>query len=62
MALTDYNGHGVWSKVRIVERDDQRLHGHSQSGVMLRVDPPLKNGTIASWYDADWFVRSESGA
>ena len=55
MALTDYNGPGPITKVEILERDDNRLHGHSQSGVMFRVRPILRNGTNASWYDADWF-------
>ena len=55
MALTDYNGPGPMTKVEILERDDKRLHGHSQSGVMFRVRPILRNGTNASWYDADWF-------
>lgn len=54
-ALTDFNGRGTLVRVRIVERDDQRRHGHSQSGIMFRVHPPLKYGTAASWYDADWF-------
>ncbi len=54
-ALTDYNGPGPLAKVEILERDDKRLHGHSQSGVMFRVRPNLRNGTNASWYDADWF-------
>lgn len=52
-ALTDYNG--PLARVRIIERDDQRLNGHSQSGVMFRVTPNLRNGNGASWYDADWF-------
>ena len=54
-ALTDYNGPGPMTRVEILERDDKRLHGHSQSGVMFRVRPNLRNGTNASWYDADWF-------
>jgi len=55
-ALTDFNGPGPLVRVRIVERDDKRLHGHSQSGIMFRVTPPiLRNGNGASWYDADWF-------
>lgn len=54
-ALTDYNGPGPLARVRIVERDDTRTHGHSQSGILFRVSPPLKHGTAANWYDADWF-------
>lgn len=54
-ALTDYNGPGPLARVRIIERDDKRRHGHSQSGIMFRVTPSLRNGNGASWYDADWF-------
>ena len=54
-AVTDYNGPGPMVRVTIVERDDRRLHGHSQSGIMFRVTPNLRNGNRASWYDADWF-------
>ena len=53
-ALTDYNGSGM-TRVEIVEADYTRRHGHSQSGILFRVAPPLKNGTTQSWYDADWF-------
>ena len=55
-ALTDYNGRGIWTKVRIVER----RNSNSQSGVVLRVDPALKNGSKATWYDADWFKPEPS--
>lgn len=58
-AITDYNGPGTTTKVQVVERDDKRLHGHSQSGVMFRVRPNLRNGTNASWYDADWFEPTD---
>lgn len=44
-----YRGRGLG------ERDDRRLNGHSQSGIMFRVTPLLRNGNGASWYDADWF-------
>ena len=54
-ALTDYNGPGPLVKVRIIDRDCLRTYGHSQSGILFRVAPPLRNGTSASWYDADWF-------
>lgn len=56
IALTDYNAtHSALVSVRIVERDDLGLHGHSQSGILYRVDPPLRHGTSDTWYDADWF-------
>lgn len=54
-ALTDYNGPGPMTRVMIVEADYTRRHGHSQSGTLFRVMPPLRNGTANSWYDADWF-------
>lgn len=54
-ALTDYNGPGRLEKVRIIDRDDKRQHGHCQSGIMFRVAPNLRNGSNESWYDADWF-------
>lgn len=57
-ALTDYNGPGPLARVRIVERDDTRTHGHSQSGILFRVSPPLKHGTATTWYDADWFEQT----
>lgn len=53
--MTDYNGPGPLTKVRIIARDDKRQNGHSQSGIMFRVVPSLRNGNGASWYDADWF-------
>lgn len=54
-ATTDYNGIGTSTLVQIVERLDRREVGHSQSGIVFRVEPPLRNGTPGSWYDADWF-------
>lgn len=54
-ALTDYNENGKLTRVKIIELDDTRKNGHSQSGVMFRVLPILKNGHAYSWYDADWF-------
>lgn len=51
-ATTDFNGPGPMTRVRIVERLDRRA---CQSGVLFRVDPPLRNGTLDTWYDADWF-------
>lgn len=55
-ATTDYNGIGTKTIVQIVERDDtQRRNGTSQSGVMFRVQPTLRNGREFAWYDSDWF-------
>jgi hypothetical protein len=59
-AVTDYNNagspiSGPLARVQIVAVDRARLHGHSQSGVMFQVRPPLKYGTPDSWYCADWF-------
>lgn len=53
-ALTDFNGKGL-TRVRIVQRGGRRDYGHSQSGILFRVDPPLKGGDSMTWYDADWF-------
>jgi hypothetical protein len=53
-ATTDYDDRGP-AHVRIVERSDDRRHGHSQSGIMFRVHPTLRLGNAGSWYDADWF-------
>ena len=52
-ALTRYNG--PLTRVTIIEIDYTHRHGHSQSGIMFRVDPPLKHGDAQTWYDADWF-------
>lgn len=56
-AVTDFNGPGPLAKVRITARIDSSTNGRviSQSGIMFQVDPPLKNGTLQTWYDADWF-------
>ena len=54
-ALTDYNGPGPMARVQIVDEDRTRAHGHSQSGLLFRVQPLLKHGTPDSWYCADWF-------
>ena len=54
-AVTEFNMSGPLARVRIAEADYTWRHGHSQSGTMFRVTPPLKNGTLESWYDADWF-------
>ena len=50
-ALTDYNGRPL-KRVQIIERID---NVNSGSRTMFRVQPPLRNGTAQSWYDADWF-------
>lgn len=55
-ALTDFNGDGKLTRVQIIARDDKREHGNSGSGVMYRVEPPLKHGSGLTWYDSAWFV------
>lgn len=54
---TDYNGKKT--RVTITEIDSTRANGHSQTGIMFRVEPPLKNGVVNSknnsWYDSAWF-------
>ena len=55
-ALTDFNGGGVMTKVEIVERKE--VNSGSQSGVLFKVKPILRNGSEDSWYDADWFSPS----
>jgi hypothetical protein len=51
---TDYTGRVTRHK--IVARCDDRSHGHSQSGIMFQVDPPVpKSGGARAWLDADWF-------
>ena len=57
-AKTDYNG--SWSVVSIIDRDDTRKRGHSQSGILFRVNPTLRNGTDQTWYDSDWFCPKAS--
>lgn len=54
-AYTDYNGPGPMTRVRIVDVDRDRRHGHSQTGVMFRVTPNLRNGGPDHWYDSGWF-------
>ena len=57
--MTDYNNAGSrpgpLTRVQILAVDRHRMHGHSQSGVMFKVHPLLKGGTLDSWYCADWF-------
>jgi hypothetical protein len=50
-AVTDYNHTGHPTRVRIVHVS----RGRSQSGILFRVSPALKNGKQDTWYDADWF-------
>jgi|LakMenE18May11ns_1017448.scaffolds.fasta_scaffold9641623_2 hypothetical protein len=60
-AFTDYNHRGKFERVQIVDVDRQCKHGHSQSGVMFKVIPLLKHGTLDCWYCADWFCVENSG-
>lgn len=55
VVVTDYNGKKL-VRVKIVERATNVI---SQSRVMYRVAPALKNGTLDSWYDAAWFKEIE---
>jgi hypothetical protein len=49
---TDFSG--KHSTHIITDIDRERKHGHSQSGVMFLVNPPVpKSG--GEWVDADWF-------
>lgn len=57
-ALTDFNGPGRLTRVKIVERS----LGQCQSGIMFRVEPFLKHGTSDSWYCADWFEPAPAEA
>lgn len=50
---TDYSGR--MTVHTIIERCDDRSHGHSQSGIMFRV-APLVRGSSGGWIDAAWFV------
>lgn len=66
-ADTDYPGWTV--RVRIVERKEDR---NCQSGILFRVDPPLREwrdlsnpydeGGALAWYDADWFTKPKRPA
>jgi hypothetical protein len=51
-ALTDYNHIGTPTRVTIIDRSDRQ---RSQSGILFRVRPTLRNGRETTWYDADWF-------
>lgn len=48
--MTDYNGRGT-DTVTILERKE----GVSQSNVMFRVSPALRNCGPHDWIDAAWF-------
>lgn len=56
-AVTEYNGAGEMTLVTIVEKANAS-RSQSQSGVIFRVVPALRNGTDQTWYDASWFKRS----
>ena len=51
-ALTDFNGHGGMTLVKIVERFEE---ANSQSRICFRVWPLLKNCDATAKLDADWF-------
>lgn len=51
-AVTDFNGHGAMTRVEIMARRERR---GSQSGIQFLVRPALRNSTLQSWIDADWF-------
>ena len=51
-ALTDFNGPGGLTLVKIVERFTE---ANSQSRICFRVWPLLKNCDESSKLDADWF-------
>jgi len=59
MALTDFNGPGPLTRVKILDR---RQFRGSQSGISFRIYPFLKGGSADTWYDADWFEPAPSGA
>ena len=50
-AITDYNSYNPVT-VRITDRKEER---NCESGIMLQVAPALRGGTLATWYDANWF-------
>jgi hypothetical protein len=54
-ATTLYNGGGTKATVTITERDDSGAQGRCQSGILVRVRPPLRNGSLMTWYDIEWF-------
>lgn len=58
-AKTMYNGGRSPTVVTIIDRCADRTQGCSQSGVLYRVDPPLRDGKPNTWYDADWFSPLE---
>jgi hypothetical protein len=50
---TDFSG--KWTAHTIADIENKGNLGHSQSGIMFLVDPPVpKSG--GGWVDADWFV------
>ncbi len=52
LAITDFVS---WKPVtvRITDRKEER---NCETGIMFRVSPALRGGTLATWYDANWFV------
>jgi hypothetical protein len=51
--LTDFNHPGGKPvQVTIIDRSENQ---RSQSGILFRVRPTLRNGRDTTWYDADWF-------
>lgn len=58
-AKTMYNEGRFPTVVTITGRCADGTQGCSQSGVLYRVDPPLRGGNSNTWYDADWFLPLE---
>jgi hypothetical protein len=69
--VTDFKGHPTEVRIIAIERGGHVWHGlgHSQTGTVVRVEPPLcrvaKNDRgaripgvpDANWYDIGWFRR-----
>lgn len=56
MVTTDFSGRVTTH--RIIDKSADRSHGHSQSGILFQLDPPVpKSG--GAWIDADWFIPAE---
>jgi hypothetical protein len=52
---TDYSGRVTTHT--ILARCDDRSRGHSQSGILFQLSPPVpKSGGAGAWIDADWFA------
>jgi hypothetical protein len=53
---TDYSGRVTHHRVRA--RCDDRSQGHSQTGIMVQVEPPVhKSSGPNAWIDVAWFSR-----